>query len=226
MAVRSLARQTLMKHPRGIIFDFDGVMVDTEWAIYQSWVRLFAAENQPLSVETYAVCVGADYGLWNPATHLEGLTGKRYDWESLHARRREEIHAHLSQHGLMAGVRELMDYCHAEGITMAVASSSTRHWVEGWLRRLNIYDEFCGVFTRTDGYPVKPDPALFLAAQNCLGLEKEACLIIEDSENGTIAAANAGIPCAAVPCRMTEHMDFSRAVSRFASLSELLDSLH
>jgi beta-phosphoglucomutase-like phosphatase (HAD superfamily) len=97
--------------------------------------------------------------------------------------------------------------------------------VQGWLEKLGIYHRFAGVFTRTDGYPVKPDPALFEAAQQCMGLAKEQCLIIEDSENGTIAAQNAAIPCVAIPNRMTESSDFSRAAHRCASLRELLQLL-
>lgn len=214
-----------MKRPCGLIFDFDGVMVDTEWAIFQSWVRLFEREGQRITIADYSPCLGAGYSRWNPADYLEQLTGKQYDWALEDTRRKAQIDAELAARGLMPGARELMDWCHAQGIGMTVASSSSRRWVEGWLRRLNIYDEFAGVFTRTDGYPVKPDPALFLAAQSCLGLPKEDCLIIEDSENGTVAAQNAGIPCAAVPCRMTQHMDFSRAVRRFASLAELTSAL-
>lgn len=211
--------------PRGIIFDFDGVLVDTEWAIYQSWVRLYAREGQEISIATYSPCLGAGYSHWNPATHLENLTGKHYDWAAEDARRKAEIEADLAAGGLMEGARDLMDWCRAEGIGMTVASSSSRRWVEGWLRRLGIYDAFLGVFTRTDGYPVKPDPALFLAAQACLALPKADCLIIEDSENGTIAAQRAGIPCAAVPCRMTCDSDFSRAALRAASLTQLLSEL-
>lgn len=214
-----------MKRPCGIIFDFDGVMVDTEWAIFQSWVRLYKREGQVITVADYAPCLGAGYSRWNPADYLESLTGKHFDWESEDARRKEEIDRDLAAMGLMPGVRELMDWCHAQHIGMAVASSSSRRWVEGWLRRLGIDDEFAGVFTRTDGYPVKPDPALFLAAQQCLALPKDDCLIIEDSENGTIAAANAGIPCAAIPCRMTLQGDFSRAAQRFGSIGELLNEI-
>ena len=81
------------------------------------------------------------------------------------------------------------------------------------------------MFTRTDGYPVKPNPALFDAAQQCLGLPKEECLIVEDSENGTIAAKNAGIPCVAIPNRMTESSDFSRAAYRCCSLKALLKQI-
>ena len=66
-----------MRRPRGIIFDFDGVLVDTEWAIYQSWVQLYAREGQEISIATYSPCLGAGYSHWNPAEHLEKLTGDR-----------------------------------------------------------------------------------------------------------------------------------------------------
>ena len=214
-----------MQRPAGIIFDFDGVLVDTEWAIYQSWVHLYAREGQEISIETYSPCLGAGYSHWDPAAHLEKLTGKTYDWEKETPTRQAMLEADLARMGLMAGALELMDWCAEQGIGMTVASSSSRRWVQGWLEKLGIYHRFAGVFTRTDGYPVKPAPALFEAARLCLGLEKADCLIIEDSENGTIAARNAGIPCAAIPNRMTESCDFSRAAYRFSSLTELLNQL-
>lgn len=214
-----------MKKPKGIIFDFDGVLVDTEWAIYQSWVHLYAREGQEISIATYAPCLGAGYSHWDPAAHLEKLTGKTYDWEKETPPRQARLEADLERSGLMPGAKELMDWCRAQGIGMAVASSSSRRWVVGWLEKLGIMDAFNGVFCRTDGYPVKPNPALFHAAQQCLALPPEDCLIIEDSENGTIAAQNAGIPCVAVPNRMTAASDFSRAAYRAESLSHLLELL-
>ena len=214
-----------MRRPKGIIFDFDGVLVDTEWAIYQSWVHLYAREGQEISIATYAPCLGAGYSHWDPAAHLEKLTGKTYDWEAETPARQAMLEADLERMGLMEGAAELFSWCREQGIGLTVASSSSRRWVQGWLEKLGIYELFDGVFTRTDGYPVKPDPALFLAAQQCLGLEKEDCLIIEDSENGTIAAQNAAIPCVAIPNRMTENSDFSRAACRCASLLELLQHL-
>ena len=214
-----------MRRPKGIIFDFDGVLVDTEWAIYQSWVHLYAREGQEISIATYAPCLGAGYSHWDPAAHLEKLTGKTYDWEAETPARQAMLEADLERMGLMEGAAELFSWCREQGIGLTVASSSSRRWVQGWLEKLGIYELFDGVFTRTDGYPVKPNPALFLAAQQCLGLEKEDCLIIEDSENGTIAAQNAAIPCVAIPNRMTENSDFSRAACRCASLLELLQHL-
>ncbi|MEE1266250.1 MAG: HAD-IA family hydrolase [Akkermansia sp.] len=214
-----------MRLPKGIIFDFDGVLVDTEWAIYQSWVHLYAREGQEISIATYAPCLGAGYSHWDPAAHLEKLTGKKYDWEKETPARQAMLEADLERSGLMDGALELLDWCAEQGIGLTVASSSSRRWVQGWLEKLGIYDRFAGVFTRTDGYPVKPSPALFEAAQQCLGLEKADCLIIEDSENGTIAAQNAAIPCVAIPNRMTESSDFSRASYRCASLRALLNAL-
>ena len=214
-----------MRLPKGIIFDFDGVLVDTEWAIYQSWVHLYAREGQEISIATYAPCLGAGYSHWDPAAHLEKLTGKKYDWEKETPARQAMLEADLERSGLMDGALELLDWCAEQGIRLTVASSSSRRWVQGWLEKLGIYDRFAGVFTRTDGYPVKPSPALFEAAQQCLGLEKADCLIIEDSENGTIAAQNAAIPCVAIPNRMTESSDFSRASYRCASLRALLNTL-
>lgn len=212
-----------MLRPKGIIFDFDGVLVDTEWAIYQSWVHLYAREGQEISIATYAPCLGAGYSHWDPAAHLEKLTGKTYDWAIETPARQAMLEADLERMGLMAGAAELMDWCEEQGIGMAVASSSSRRWVQGWLEKLDIYHRFAGVFTRTDGYPVKPDPALFHAAQQCLGLQRDECLIIEDSENGTIAARNAAIPCVAIPNRMTSASDFSRAARQFDTLRDLLN---
>lgn len=211
--------------PNGIIFDFDGVLVDTEWAIYQSWVRLFEREGQQISIETYSPCLGAGYSHWNPANYLESLTGKSYNWEEETSARQADIEADLERMGLMPGAQELLDWCHDNKIPMAVASSSSRRWVAGWLQKLGIMEMFDGVFTRTDGYPVKPDPALFLAAQNCIGVSAEHCIIIEDSENGTISAQCAKIPCVAIPNRMTRFSDFSRATCVMESLHAFLDAI-
>ncbi len=214
-----------MRRPKGIIFDFDGVLVDTEWAIYQSWVHLYAREGQEISIATYAPCLGAGYSHWDPAAHLEKLIGKHYDWAAETPARQARLEADLERMGLMDGAAELLDWCAGQGIGLTVASSSSRRWVQGWLEKLGIYDRFVGVFTRTDGYAVKPDPALFEAARQCLNLPRADCLIIEDSENGTIAAQNAGIPCVAIPNRMTENCDFSRAAYRAPSLRALLTRL-
>lgn len=214
-----------MMSPRGIIFDFDGVLVDTEWAIFSSWVELYAREGCRLTIQDYAACLGAGYSHWDPAQHLERLTGKSYDWPQENAARQARIEAELSNKELMDGARELLEWAQSQGIPMAVASSSSRRWVGGWLERLDAAKYFVQIFCRTDGYEVKPSPALFCAAQQRLALPAHDCLIIEDSENGIRAAKAAGIPCAAIPNRLTALCDLSAADMHFASLSELLAAL-
>lgn len=215
-----------MTPPRGIIFDFDGVLVDTEWAIFSSWADLYAREGQQLTIRDYAPCLGAGYSHWDPARHLESLTGKTYDWPRENAARQARIEAELSQRQLMPGARELLEWCAARGIPATVASSSSRRWVGGWLEKLRATSYFRQIFCRTDGYPVKPDPALFLAAQACLRLPAEECLIVEDSENGICAARAAGIPCVAIPNKLTALCDLSAADMQMRSLHKLLETLH
>ena len=123
----------MMRRPRGIIFDFDGVLVDTEWAIYQSWVHLYAREGQEISIATYAPCLGAGYSHWDPAAHLEKLTGKTYDWDAETPARQAMLEADLERMGLMEGAAELFAWCREQGIGLTVASSSSRRWVLGWL---------------------------------------------------------------------------------------------
>ena len=214
-----------MTPPRGIIFDFDGVLVDTEWAIFSSWVELFAREGQSLSIHDYAPCLGAGYSHWDPARFLEQLTGRSYDWPAENAARQARIETELSHSKLMSGATELLEWCREQGIALTVASSSSRRWVGGWLERLGAMHFFPRIFCRTDGYAVKPDPALFLAAQQHLALPAEQCLIIEDSENGIRAARHAGIPCVAIPNRLTALCDLSAADFHADSLADLLKML-
>ncbi len=211
--------------PKAVLFDFDGVLVDTEWAIYKSWERVFSAHGHKLPLDCFNQCLGSGYTHWNPADHLESLTGKTYDWDTINAERQERIHADLAQAGLMTGAMEILDYCRDQKLPLAVASSSSHRWVDDWLEKLDIRNRFVSVLCRDDGYPVKPDPALYLATACRLELAPADCLVIEDSENGTTAAHRAGIPVISVPNRITECASFELATCRVASLHEALELL-
>lgn len=189
--------------PRLIIFDFDGLMVDTEWAIYSSWMRVFEGEGYELPLDLFNQCLGSGYSHWNPEAHLESLTGKKYDWDAINAQRQVELEAELEEAGLLPGVRDILDYARSLGIPVGVGSSSSRRWVQGWLERLGIYEEFASVKCRTDGYSVKPAPDLFLAVAGELGIAANDCLVFEDSKNGVSAACAAGMKVVAVPNRVT-----------------------
>jgi putative hydrolase of the HAD superfamily len=203
-----------------VLFDFDGVLVDTEWAIYQSWKRVFEAHGQHLPLEIYTRCIGSDFATWSPKTHLEELTGLAFDWHDLDARRQVEILKELTHEGPMHGAILALEALNAAGIPAAVVSSSSHHWVDGWLEKLGLTRHFQAIVCRGDAPRIKPAPDLFLEAAKRLDLPPNACLVIEDSLNGLKAAKAAGMAVWVVPNRVTECLDFSPAERVFRSLAE------
>ncbi|MGC4016271.1 MAG: HAD family phosphatase [Luteolibacter sp.] len=203
---------------KAVLFDFDGVLVDTEWAIYDAWHRTFRAHGHPLPLEIYTRCIGSDFNTWSPKTHLEELTGSSFDWHELDLKRQEEIVRDLTGEGPMPGAVALLETLIARGIPRAVVSSSSHHWVDGWLDRLGMMGLFDTVVCRGDAPQIKPAPDLFLEGARRLGFAPEECLVIEDSLNGVKAARAAGCPVWAVPNRVTACLDFSLADAVLPSL--------
>jgi putative hydrolase of the HAD superfamily len=209
-----------------VLFDFDGVVVDTEWAIYQAWKRTFGAHGQPLPLEIYTRCIGTDFATWSPKTHLEELTGLAFDWHDLDARRQEEIMAELAHEGPMHGVVDLLEKLQSRQIPCAVVSSSSHQWVDGWLERLGLAGYFQTTVCRGDAARIKPAPDLYLEAAKQLSLESSQCLVIEDSLNGVISAKAAGMSVWVVPNRVTECLDFSAADRVLRSMAEVEPGPH
>lgn len=203
-----------------VLFDFDGVLVDTEWAIYQAWLRTFQMHGHDLPLSMYTRCIGSDFATWSPKTHLEDLTGLAFDWHDLDARRQEEILRDLEGEGIMPGVLAFLDKLAATGTPRAVVSSSSHHWVDGWLEKLSFADRFQTVVCRGDAPRIKPAPDLYLEAARRLVLDPAQCLVIEDSLNGMKAAKAAGMSVWVVPNRVTAGLDFEGADRVFASLDE------
>ena len=202
-----------------VLFDFDGVLVDTEWAIYQSWRRVFEDHGHDLPLELYTRCIGSDFATWSAKTHLEELTGLAFDWHDLDARRQEEILRDLTDEGPMPGALEWLEKLARSQVPCAVVSSSSHHWVDGWLEKTGLAGYFRTVVCRGDAPRIKPAPDLFLEAAKRLGLAPADCLVIEDSLNGVIAAQAAGMPVWAVPNRVTGGLDFAAADRVFRSLA-------
>lgn len=203
-----------------VLFDFDGILVDTEWAIYEAWQRTFEVHGHPLPLGTYTRCVGSDFDTWSPKTHLEELTGRGFDWHQLDADRQVEIRAGLEKSGPMPGVIPLLEKLRSQGIATAVVSSSNHAWVDGWLEKLCLAPYFETVVCRGDAPRIKPAPDLWLEALRRLGKPAGPCLAIEDSLNGVTSAKAAGLTVWAVPNRTTAGLDFSPADRVLPSLKE------
>lgn len=197
---------------RALIFDFDGLIVDTETEIYNCWADFYREHGEELALSDYKQCVGSDFQHYDPGKELERRTGKTFDWDKEDFARNGEIRNRLGQKDARPGVRDFISKAVSSELPMAVASSSSRDWVEGWLEKLGLHVHFSGTRTRDDVTQIKPAPDLFLAAADLLEIDPAEALILEDSENGLRAATAAGIRCAIVTNPVTAGGDFTGAV--------------
>ncbi len=203
---------------KALIFDFDGLIMDTEVPIYEAWKETYAAFNCDLPLEDYAGCVGSDFDGFDPKSYLESRIDEEVDWETWDLKREARALELVNQLGAMAGVLALLETAYENGIACAVASSSSRNWVETHLDRIGFRKYFPLIRCIDDVAAPKPSPELFLAAAEGLEIDPADGLVLEDSLNGLVAASSAGIPCLAVPNQITSHLDFSGAVKTIPSL--------
>jgi HAD superfamily hydrolase (TIGR01509 family) len=197
-----------------LIFDFDGLIVDTETPAFESWRHIYAEHGFDLGLDLWAGALGTNHG-FDALEHLIALVAGADSPRAAALRaeaaavleRRQQLKDTLSAgQAILPGVVALLDQAAAAGMPCAVASSSSYRWVGGWLERLAILDRFVCVRTSDDVARTKPDPALFLSAAACLGRPPAECLVLEDSPNGILAARAAGCPVVAVPGALTSRL--------------------
>jgi HAD superfamily hydrolase (TIGR01509 family) len=205
--------------PHALIFDFDGLIADTESAIYEAWAELYGKHGEELGLAEYVQCVGSTFGQFDPMAELERRLGRTLDWAPLLEAKDAVIRARHEGLPPLPGVRELLEQAAAAGVPCAVASSSSADWVRPWLRKFDLNDAFQAIWTRDRVQEVKPSPELFLGAAADLGRAPGRCLVLEDSYNGLRAAQTAGSPCVIVPSPVTRGSDFSAAHRILPSLA-------
>lgn len=207
---------------RALLFDFDGLIVDTESVGYQTWKELYERHGHDLAVETYAQAIGTEFNeLYDPRRDLDTLMGVPLQWPELELLRLERERELRTTLKTLPGVVDRLEEARELGIPCAVASSSPLSWVGRWIDQLELRPYFHHLTTVDDTGKVKPDPSLFLHAAGRLQVEPDHVLIFEDSLNGLRAAKAAGMRCIAVPGPMTRHLDFEGAFKEVRSLEEV-----
>lgn len=202
---------------RGLIFDFDGLIVDTETATLDAW-RLVHGEDglagDPGVLRSVVGHVDVEVDLWTayPAAHDRAALEARF---LVHARRL------CGEAAVLPGVLELLDTARAAGLALAVASNSSHRHVAGHLASRGLLDRFAAVVCRDDVTRGKPAPDVYLAALSRLGLSPGEAVAFEDSLPGHEAAAAAGLPVVVVPNPSTVGETFARATLRLSSLAGL-----
>jgi len=205
---------------RALVFDFDGLILDTEEPVYRSWLEVYQAHGEELPFERWVQIVGSTTTGFHPQHHLEERLGRPLPKEVLDRRigRRTEM---ILAMAVLPGVVQHLDAARDLGLKLGVASSSTREWVAGHLARLGILDRFECVRCRDDVEHAKPEPDLYLAVLECLGVQASEAVAIEDSPNGVSAAKRAGMRCVAIPNSITARLDLTAADITLASLADV-----
>ncbi|MCY7289354.1 MAG: HAD family hydrolase [Cryobacterium sp.] len=193
-----------------LIFDFDGLIVDTETPDYQAWQEVFATHGCALSTETWAISIGSSHML-DPYDHLESLLGHPIDRPAIRSMVRARFLDLLGSPAPLPGVLDYLNAAPALGLQVGLASSSPRAWVVGYLEQLGLLGHFAAICTSDDVARTKPEPDLYLAALAKLGVAPAQAVALEDSPNGVRAAQAAGMRGVAVPNPVTRLMDLSHA---------------
>jgi HAD superfamily hydrolase (TIGR01509 family) len=206
---------------RALVFDFDGVLVDSEAAVLQAWRELYAAHGAELPLAEWLTTIGTRDAPWDPARHLEEAIGRTLDWERLDAERRVRELELVSALPLLPGVERWFDDAARLGLPLGLASSSSWRWVGAQLRERGLVQRFDAIVTREDVLWSKPDPAPYVEALSRLGVQGAEALAVEDSGHGVASAKAAGMRVVAVPHGLTAHLDFTGADLLTHSLATL-----
>jgi HAD superfamily hydrolase (TIGR01509 family) len=207
---------------RALIFDFDGLIVDTETPLIDAYAEVHAAHGVPFDRSAFLRSVGhADYSFdpWH------GFS-PHADRAALEQERRQRKDQLLAHQPVLPGVGPLLDAARASGLHIGLASNSQHDWVEPQLKRLRLHDRFEFFACREDAPSPKPEPDLYKLVLNRFGLRGHEAIAFEDSQTGVLAAKRANCRVVAVPNASTAHHDFKPADLRVNSLAEVnLDQL-
>ncbi|HZQ27632.1 MAG TPA: HAD-IA family hydrolase [Acidimicrobiales bacterium] len=199
---------------RAVVFDFDGLVVDTEACEFESWQGVYRDHGVELALAEWVACIGT-VGGFDPLGRLEELVGAPVDRDVVLRDRSARNNALVSVAGVLPGVEDRLAEAEALGWSVAIASSSPQWWVERHLGRIGLVDTFAGAGLHcrdsASGLAPKPAPDLYLAAVTALGVEPGEAVAFEDSPNGVAAAKAAGLWCVAVPHDLTRDLDLSAA---------------
>jgi HAD superfamily hydrolase (TIGR01509 family) len=205
---------------RAFLFDFDGLILDTELASRAGWEMLYREHGHELPADLWATLIGT-HGGWDPMAHLEELVGGPLDRQALNERRYAHELALIEAEELRPGIAEYLATARQRGLKRAIVSSAPRYWIDMHLYRLEEAAGWDAICT-ADRVPerAKPAPDLYLDALGILRVRADEAVAFEDSPNGVRAAKAAGIFCVAVPNEVTRELGLEESGADL-----LLDSL-
>jgi HAD superfamily hydrolase (TIGR01509 family) len=206
---------------RALVFDFDGLILDTEMPAWETWSAIFREHGATLPLDLWATRIGNPNAPFNTLAHLEEQLGHPVDREALRRDYRRRCDLLIAQKPVLPGVHDRIAEAQALDVRLAVASSSPRSWVQGHLERLGMMHNFDALSCGDEVPKTKPEPFVYQAALAKLNVPPPDAVALEDSPNGVTAAKRAGMFCVAVPNALTQGLPLDHADIRVKSLTEL-----
>ena len=205
---------------RALIFDFDGLILDTETPEFTAWREIYRLHGAELKLEDWLPCIGTG-SVFDPHAHMESLLGRTLNRDEIAAARRVASRKMIAKLPPLPGVVATLERARRLGLRIGLASSSSSDWVDPHLDRLGIASYFDTCQTRDRVARVKPDPALYVQALEALGVAPREAVALEDSLNGLRSARTAGIFTVVIPNEMTRHMELDEADLLLGSMEQL-----
>lgn len=207
---------------RAVIFDFDGLIIDSEHAIARGFIQALAARGFPLTLERMSHLFGStevDH-LWDEL--IADCSGGAITINDLGPDLNRTIPAMIDALPLLPGVLELLEAAKADGRSVGLATGQEPGRLQEHLNRLGLTGRFDVVVTASEVLRGKPAPDIFLETARRLDVVPSRCVVLEDSPHGCEAAIAAGMAVIACASPVTEDCDFPVGVSRVESLLKVL----
>jgi HAD superfamily hydrolase (TIGR01509 family) len=209
---------------RALLFDFDGLILDTETPDVECWRSIYTEYGMDYPMEDWSQNIGG-WGIstFDPAEALRKLSPRAPDAAGLRARHRALSDGVIAREPIRDGVQEYLVTARRIGVLSAIVSSSERAWVEPHVVRLGLRKYFEKVICGDDVAPgrTKPHPDLFLKALADLHVQADEAVVLEDAPHGVRAARGAGIFVVAVPNPITALLSLDEADLKVDSLGSL-----
>jgi HAD superfamily hydrolase (TIGR01509 family) len=220
LRLRAGARASPMT--RALLFDFDGLILDTETPLIDAYAAVHARHGGALDRALFLRSVGHAEYAFDP---WHGFS-PHSDRAALEIERRACKEELLLRQPVLPGVLALLDAARAAGLRLGLASNSPHEWVDPHLTRLGLMAHFEFIACREDARSPKPEPDLYRLVLNQLGVRSHEAIAFEDSHAGSLAAKRAHLWVVAVPNEATAHHDFSHVDLLLESLANVtLDEL-
>lgn len=206
---------------RALIFDFDGLILETEGPIFQSWQELYRQYQRELSFDQWATIIGTAENDFDPLIDLAAQIETPLDGKMVDPLRRQRELDLIAEQVVLPGVMDYLEGAKRLGLKVGLASSSSCGWVTSHLERLGLLDYFDCIKASDDVKRTKPDPELYMQALQAFDLRPGQAVAFEDSPNGIRAAKQAGLFVVAVPNELTRRLALDEADIQLDTLADL-----